>query len=94
MQRMSAAIIELDQAGEHELASELLAIRERWAKAITKRAKAVVQPERLQQVGSAIESALLGQRPALRLIAPGVVRSEARELVEGMRREAEARDAG
>ena len=68
MRLMSAAILELGALGEHELAKDLMLIRERWAKAVSQRAKVAVEADRLQRVGAVLESALLGRcatRPTL-----------------------------
>lgn len=62
MRLMSVAILELNALGEHELAKDLMAIRERWAKSVSQRAKEAVEADRLQRVGAALESVLLEAR--------------------------------
>lgn len=83
MTLMRVAILELDAVGEHELAKDLMRIRERWASTVAHRAKHAVEPERLQHVAQVIEASLLGNdrprpvleyRDARRLSARGEVR--------------------
>lgn len=71
MRLMSVAILELDAVGEHELAIELMRVREKWAQTVSRRAKDAASPERLRHVAQVLEQSMLGNdRPKAVLTFP------------------------
>ena len=84
---MSVTILELNALGEHDLAKDLMRIREKWAGTVARRARDAVEPERLQHIGQVLESSLVGTdkpRPAL----------EYRDARRHLTARGEVRDAG